>query len=418
MSSRGIKYYGPNDMSTGWHLHEAEDYFMHWDENIRDLNINTVLELYNIKQFFDAGFKLEHWTDELLAEFHSKCKLIPGILGRFCSSINDTNLELLCKEVNWNYTDDFWSLVCDYKVYQRIGADALKQLMDSNEMVVWHILKHRILVTSFGQAIAEHLTNNHHTAEELISHFLAAHERTDNQMYFPVEFTQEMRDKVLSDFVDQEDGNINSLRLLEQAQSTKEFPVSDRMKLKARRKCDALQKKLFADSAGMSYGAQVTFKSIPDGSVESSCKDNVLCTAYSREWVKENQDFPTLLNNFIYLFEYVDREHRCAFLALKSELGIFERHLGVKGKKDYQTGIAFNVKRMHSLLQMTAYQQELQQLGIRLEDLFKWFFEVYLKEEFNAQGFTYSPPSEGTTYAEKCKLLAIATDGVLKQIIV
>ena len=262
------------------------------------------------------------------------------------------------------------------------------------------------------------MTNNHHTAEELISHFLAAHERTDNQMYFPVEFTQEMRDKVLSDFVDQEDGNINSLRLLEQAQSTKEFPVSDRMKLKARRKCDALQKKLFADSAGMSYGAQVTFKSIPDGSVESSCKDNVLCTAYSREWVKENQDFPTLLNNFIYLFEYVDREHRCAFLALKSELGIFERHLGVKGKKDYQTGIAFNVKRMHSLLQMTAYQQELQQLGIRLEDLFKWFFEVYLKEEFNAQGFTYSPPSEGTTYAEKCKLLAIATDGVLKQIIV
>lgn len=62
MSSRGIKYYGPNDMSTGWHLHEAEDYFMHWDENIRDLNINTVLELYNIKQLFDAGFKLEHWT--------------------------------------------------------------------------------------------------------------------------------------------------------------------------------------------------------------------------------------------------------------------------------------------------------------------------------------------------------------------
>jgi hypothetical protein len=82
------------------------------------------------------------------------------------------------------------------------------------------------------------------------------------------------------------------------------------MKLKARRKCDALQKKLFADSAGMSYGAQVTFKSIPDGSVESSCKDNVLCTAYSREWVKENQDFPTLLNNFIYLFEYVDKRRR------------------------------------------------------------------------------------------------------------
>ena len=73
MSNRGIKYYGPNDMSTGWHLREAEDYFMHWEENIRDLNINTVLELYNIKQFFDAGVNLELWTDELLAGFLSKC---------------------------------------------------------------------------------------------------------------------------------------------------------------------------------------------------------------------------------------------------------------------------------------------------------------------------------------------------------
>ena len=202
MSSSGIKYYGPNDMSTGWNLREAENFFMHWDENVENLNINTVLELYNIKQFFDAGLKLEYWTDEILAGFRSKCKLIPEILGRFCRSINDTNLELLCKEVNWNYTDDFWSLICEYKVYQRIDADALKQLMDSDERVVWHILKHRILAISFGQAIAEHLTNNHCTAEELISHFLAAHERTDNQMYFPEEFTQEMRDKALSDFVD------------------------------------------------------------------------------------------------------------------------------------------------------------------------------------------------------------------------
>ncbi|MBR3904195.1 MAG: hypothetical protein IKJ51_00595 [Clostridia bacterium] len=415
MSSRQIKYYGPNDMSTGWSLREAEDYFVHWDENLRDLNINTGLELYNIKKLFETGFKLEHWTDELLADFHSKCKLVPEILGRFCNSINETNLELLCKEVNWNYTDDFWSLVCDYKVYQRIGADALKKLMDGDERVVWHILNHRILVTTYGQVIAEHLVNNHRTAEELISHFLAAHEHSDKQMHFPMEFTQEMRDKVLSDFVDQDDGNINSLKLLQQAQSSKEFPISDRLKLKARRKCDTLQEKLFANSVGMSYGAQVSFKSIPDGSVESSFENNVLCIAYSREWIIENQDFPTLLNNFIHLFQYVDKEHRCAFLALKSELSVFERHLGVKGKKDYQTGIAFNVKRMSSLLQITAYQQELQQLGIRLEDLFKWFFEVYLREEFNAQGFTYSPPSEGTTYAEKCKLLAIAIDGVLKQ---
>ena len=415
MKHKKIKYYGSHDMSAGWHLREAETFFQNWDDNIRDLSINTILELYNIKQYFDAGLQLDQWSDEQLAEFGSKCKLIPRLMGRFCSTITDTNFGLLWTAVDWNYTDDFWSLICCYKVYLRISSEVLKNLMDSEERIVWHILKQKTLATFFGQVIAEHLVHNSYTAEERISHFLAAHDRTDNQIYFPEEFTQEMRDKVLSDFVDKEDGNINSLRLLEQAQSTKEFPISDRLKLKAHKKCDLLQEKLFTGSAGMSYGAQVLFKSIPDGSVEESFENNVVCSAYSREWVKENQDYPTLLNNFIHLFGYVDREHRCTFLSLKSDLGVFERHLEVKGKKDYQTGIVFNVKRMHSMLQMAAYQQELQQLGIRLEDLFKWFFEDYLKEEFNALGFTYSPPSEGTTYAEKCKLLAIAIDGILKQ---
>ena len=415
MQRRKIKFYNPYDMSAGWYLHEIEVFLDCWETNIRDLTINTVLELYNIKQYFDAGMGLESWSSDKRAEYESKCKLIPRIIGRFFNTLNDANFAVTYKDTDRNYLDDFWSVICDYKVYQRIDSSTLRNIMDDDESVVWHVLRKKTLSTFWGRVIAEQLQRNMRTAEELISHYLMAHEHTEIQMFFPVEFTQEMRDKALSDFVDREDGNINSLRLLEQAQSTKEFPISDRLRLKARRKCGSLQERLFADSAGMSYGAQVCFKSIPDGSVEESYEDGIVSSAYSREWVKENLDFPTLLNNFIHLFGYVDREYRCAFLSLKSNLGVFERHLGVRGKKDYQTGIGFNVKRMHSLLQMAAYQQELQQYGVRLENLFKWFFEEYLKEEFNAVGFTYSPPSEGTTYAEKCKLLAIAIDGALKQ---
>ena len=55
MSYGEIKYYGPQDMSAGWHLRDIEEFFMHWDENIRYLNINTVLILYNIKQYTITG---------------------------------------------------------------------------------------------------------------------------------------------------------------------------------------------------------------------------------------------------------------------------------------------------------------------------------------------------------------------------
>jgi hypothetical protein len=165
----------------------------------------------------------------------------------------------------------------------------------------------------------------------------------------------------------------------------------------------------------MRHGAEVTFKSIPDGSIEEAYNNNTISCAYSREWIEENKDYPTLLNNFIYLFGYVDRCFRCKFVSLSADLGVIERHLGIRGKKDYVSGIAFSVKRMLSLLQMAAYNHELQRLDIRLEDIFKWFFEDYLKNEFGANGFAYSPPSVGTTLAERCKLLSIAIDGLLKQ---
>ena len=190
MKHRGIKYYGPNDMSSGWHLREAESFFQNWDEHVCNPSINTILELYNIKQYFDSGMRLEQWNDEQLAEFQSKCKLIPGILGRFCSTITDTNLAMLCKEVDWNYTDDFWALTCDYKVYLRISSASMKALMDNEERVVWHVLEHKVLVTSFGQVIAEHLTHNKRTAEELISHFIA-----DNSLEIANHLGEGMRTK-------------------------------------------------------------------------------------------------------------------------------------------------------------------------------------------------------------------------------
>ena len=403
-------------MSSGWHLQQMENFFQHWDEKVSEPSLSTVLELYNIKKFINSGMRLVDWTDEQFSEYQSWCKDIPQILGRYFSGISDANLQELCQKVDRDYADDFWQLICDYKVHQRISPEVFKQLLETNENVVWYVLLYKDLVLAFGSVIAEHLVHNSHTAKQLLAQFLAANERS-KPFFFPEQFTAQMREQALWDYVDREDANLNYLQLLEQSQSSPELPIPDRLKLKARRQKEVLQEKIFAGKPEFSYEVEVGFKSIPDGSVqeEDRQEDNTFAYAYSREWLEENQDYPTLLNNFIYLFKYVDLCFRCTFLALPAELSTLERHLGVKGKKDYITGSQFKMKRMRTLLQMAAYHHELQRLHIQIEDIIQWFFEIYLKEEFGAEGFTYTPPSLGTTYIEKCKLLASATDGVLKQ---
>lgn len=410
-----IKFYGIYDYVSSTHLREAEAIFSDWDKYIKDADINSVSELYNIKKYFDAGASLDCWNDEQYIGFLEKCKDIPRIIGKFFSTISDENFDIIHDMIVPTYLEDFWELICVYKVYKRITPDTIEHLLTRNEQVVWRILIHKELSAEFGQIIAEHLKQNQYTPSRLITRYLAQHENGSRQIFFPAEFTQEMRDRILADYVEREDANINDLQLLEQAQSSKEFPLSDKLRLKARKKRKSLQETLLSNGVVITYGAEVTFKSVPDGSFESSFNDGMISCAYSREWIEENRDYPTLLNNFIYLFGYTDSCFRSTFVSPKNEIGIFERLLSVNGNKYYLTGGYFDSIRCLSLLQMAAYNRELERIGIRLEDIFRWFFEEYLKNEFNANGFTYTPPSAGTTITEKCKLLCIAIDGALKQ---
>lgn len=412
-----IKFYRNNDMGIVWYLQRLTDYLTHWDETAFSADINVVLELYNIKKYSDANilFQIKEWTDAQHKDFQKKCESIPRIIGRFCSTLSDDNLKEIYESVHWEYFADFWQLISTYKVYQRIKNQTIEQIMTDNENAVWYIMQNKALVQFYGQSISAHLMHNKQTAEKLIETYLANHRLNDETLYFPDEFTLEQRSEILANYLESEDANPNHVNLLSQAQSTTAFPISDRLRLKAKKKAEELNQKILSFGITVPFDFEVAFKSIPDGSVEETLGDHKAGCSYSTEWIEENQDYPTLLNNFIYLFKYVDSCFRCTFTSIKSEISAFEQHLGLKGERDYEKGFSFDAKQILSNSQMLGYIHQLERLHIRLEDIFKWFFEDYLKAEFHAEGFTYTPPSVGTTYGEKCKLISSSIDGVLKQ---
>ena len=418
MSERRVRYFEPDDWSFGSNYKKAEDILKNWNNDTNITDVNDIIEFHNILRYFNyfnSGIRHSSWDESTYSQYMDKCKKIPSLLGRFFGTLSDATIEAVYSNVIRDYRDDFWNLVAAYKAHKRIGVDAIKRVLDTHTSALAYILHNKTLVTYYGEVIAESLIQHPHTAEWLISYYLVAHDRLSKTKYFPKELTPEVQDQLLHNYVDSHHPNSNYLQVLGHAQSTKEFPVSDKLKLKAIEKWEASQQNHSGAGVQMYFGVEISFKSIPDGSVEHSEKDHIYSSKYSREWIEENQDFATLLNNFIYLFEYVDRFFRCSFTSLKADLGVLERNLGIKGIKDYETGIGFQFRRMQTTAQLQAYLGELKRLNIRLEDIFKWFFEENIKTEFNAVGFSYSPPSEGTTYAEKCKLLGSAVDGILKQ---
>lgn len=239
-----IKFYSVHDLSFASNMKRVESFFEKWEQNTCSPDINTILELYNIKQYFSTGRVLSTWSNEQLDEYQKKVSLIPGIIGRFCNSVLDEEWNCMFKSTEINYVDDFWTVIDNYKVYSKISANTIGSILDSNSDCVWYILRHRALSAYYGTVLTNHLLTNCNTAPRMISFFLETSSEQDDHLYFPEEFTPEMRIKIINDYVDEENPNINTLQLLENARVFDGQPIEDKLRRKVRNKRKELQEKL------------------------------------------------------------------------------------------------------------------------------------------------------------------------------
>lgn len=242
-------------------------------------------------------------------------------------------------------------------------------------------------------------------------------EEKNKQIELPSSLTNEDKENMLIRYIDEEYANLNYVRIIAKIQSSKDMiEISDKTKLKACRKVVELENRIFTRGTGIEYGYNVIFDEKQQTEKIEKMEGNNLVCSYSKRWIEENKDdFATLLNNFIYLFDFTDIEGRVELVNKKHETGVFERAMDLKMLKAYNPNSTFNHKKMVSLLQLNAYYEQLNRLNIRLEDIIEWFFDSYLKENFEIENFSISMPSKDSTFFEKCKSVLPEIDHILKE---
>ena len=186
-----------------------------------------------------------------------------------------------------------------------------------------------------------------------------------------------------------------------------------KLRLNAKRKYDEFWKNSDSDCFSTRIGYEICFVN-QEEVVKYQNEGNGFHLAYNLEWLEENLDYPTVLNNFIYVFGMFDNCFRSTLVSIKSKISVIEGIIATNGKKYYPTGNYFNSMNMISSGQMYMYYHFLKEHDINIEKIFKWFFETYLPEEFEVIGFSMRA-SSATDYVEKCRNLASEMDGILKQ---
>lgn len=411
-----VKYYSTNDLSAGFYLKRIEDIICNFVVEKKIVDINEIIELYNIQQFFHNRIYSIHWTKQQLNDYSEIVSGFSRVIGEFFSGINIDTIESMFDTIYYDYRNDFWKLIEKYKVYDKISVEQFRKIILNKHFILNDVLKCKNIVKKFSDEIITYMEKNPFCAEIILSYYLEKHDRNIESLYFPVKLSNEKKTLILDKYIASNSSNINYLKLIFESNSTNNLRLPDRLKLKAKRKYDEEIETLFKEGTGFEYGAKVSFSNKIDEEFKFETDDNrILSVLYSAKWIKENLDYPTLLNNFIYLFGYTDLQFRSLHVSRESQMSIIEKVLGIKGRKEYPTGIAFRQIQMLAQLQMIGYCNELEKYNIFLEDIIEWFFCNYLEEEFNVKGFCFNKSSHTVSYLEKCRNIAAEFDNILKR---
>lgn len=411
-----IKYYDGPNMSTGFYVLKAGEVLDSITAQSDVTDINTAVEYYNIIRYFDKKIYLATWDTQTIQTYVERVKILRRIVGKLFGSFNSDAIIDNYDLVEHLLREDYIDAIAYYRVYKKLQETDFARFLSTYPSSIGLFIKQDRIVYTFGKAIVDYLISDPSSAELVVSHFFVKHRRNTRQTYMPNELTQEEFEKILWNYVEWQDANSNYLAIIAGLKKSDSFFVNDRIRLKAKRHYREITTALFErnDSHPIEYGVEVQFRNQPED-CKSTIDNNVERLSYGVSWIKENLDYPTLLNNFIYLFGFTDNKMRCQFLSNPDNLGILESVLGIRSEKEYPIGVDYTFSDMKSQLQMIAYKNILSKHGIEVESLFKWFFEEYLHNEFEVKDYIYVAPTSSASDLERILVLITQMDAVLKQ---
>lgn len=414
-----VEFYSKEDMAGGYHLSKGEHILRSETKSVYE-DVNDILELYNIKQYLDNELYLKSWTQNDITDFKQKAIEYGKIVGQFMSKINDSNVISYYEQLLHGYINSFWELVNNQKIYKQISAENFESILTNNPHEIRSILTHKNLVNRYNAVLRGFLLTYPQSAEILLSIYEEKDDlNSKKERYLPQSLTIQDKENIVSNYIDNVDSNLNYLRLIRNARNNDNFKLSDKTRLKAKRKEKLETDKIFEEKKNVSlqkYGVSISFPENSNKIKEGHIEDSMANYSYSLNYIKQNSDFHTLFLNFIILFEYFDNQNRIDLVNKKNQMGVMERVMGIHSQSEYRYGIAFNMNEMTSHAQIFAYCTIINGLGESLENILHGVFTSIFQEKYNfANNARLSMPSATVSSFEKVRFLAPEFESVLKQ---
>lgn len=412
---RRVRYYSVGDLAAGYHLTRAVELAERFDVDRPPTTATDVLELHNVQLYLEQGMTPNAYTAEQRDRARALVPAIRSTVARFFTQIDNANFAIKIADVERGYRQDLIDLLGRNKAFTQCDAGVVLPALKLAGVRLGDVLRSAALVHAYDREIRDELLATSHAGEYLIRKFLQF--QVGVQIHLPRSLSAADASHLLGNYIDSAEANPNFVGLIAEARESTEIGIDDKLKLRAKRRREELVSQLIDEGSGFTTRFEVAISASqeePALLVVDASGGLMSRATYSREWLDATCDYPSILNNFQYLFEFADEHVLLVLPSYPSQLGVMERLLGTVGKTEYEMGAAFRAVDTMTLLQTNLYRHYLQYKGIDLEQVIAWFFEEYLVKEFNATNFAFSPSAPGP-YLQKVRHLFAEMEGVANQ---
>ena len=413
-----VVFHSKQDMASGLFLSKAETILKREFKGVSN-DINDVLELYNIKLYIDNEVYLKNWSKPEIEKFRKRVEEYDGAIGKFISKIDDRNVLAYHEDLVFQYVESFWLLIDNQKVFKNISPENIEKILTQEPHQIRVILRHKRLVDRYNNPLREFLLSYQTSAEILLSLYEVEMIVNHADLFLPKSLTIKEKENIISDYIDSDDCNINYLPLIQNSKKKTNFLISDKTRLKAKRKYQKETNKFFDEKSNnslMKYGVSIGYPENFPTIKEAKIEGGVVHYKYSLDFIKDNSHPYLRYVNFKVLFEYLDNQNRISLISKASQVGIMERTIGVRSKNEYFCGMSFQRSEMTSQAQIFTYSSVLSTLDNSLEEILQFVFTSFFAKNYGfANNASLIVPTVNSSALEKVRSLAPELESVLKQ---
>lgn len=407
------KFYSVEDMSGGHQLSKSETLLGNFNA-AADFILNDLLEFYNIKLYFDNNLFLTTWTEDKKKTYKANVELAYNQLKERIYKVTDESLEQDITDIEYNFYDDYWSLLNNINDLKKINDTTLTEVLGKHPRQISYILKGKKLVDKYDKTIRNFLIGYSDSAQILLSSLEekdAFGRREKN--YFPKSLTLNDKEAIINSYLDTDDLNLNYVRLIENSRNTSEFKLSDKTRLKAKKKSRELNDNVLENGHTWNVGIGVSLSKDQKQPFKFKSEETTFEASYSESFIDMLPSDLDLFFVFKYLFFYTDEKNLISLVSKQSELDVLERTF-MKSKNEYEVGFSFFRKENLSNLQLYIFSDYLKRKNKSLESIINSYV-TSLNERISPNRIVFKLPLNESSYLEKIRTLTPDFEFFLKQ---